>query len=121
MKWRNWLCAAIGLWFIIAPWALGLAYEIAATWASVIAGVIQVIVSAWAAIKVTVPSWKLWPNWVSLTCGFWFLLQPFLGEYEEGQYWTTVILGLVTMILNLWTLMSKPKTVRRRTGSKAGA
>ena len=49
MMWKNWVNAVIGLWFIIAPWALGFSDKTAAVWTSVIFGLVQLIASAWAA------------------------------------------------------------------------
>ncbi|MCL6446271.1 MAG: SPW repeat protein [Alicyclobacillus sp.] len=108
MKLRNWLCALIGVWFIISPWALGKSGEVGLTWTSVIVGAIQVVVSAWAAIARDVPGYKLWQNWVSFACGFWFVFHPFLTHFEIGPFWSVVVSGLVTMALNLWTLMLNP-------------
>lgn len=108
MKWRHWVNAILGAWFIIAPWALGLSQYMTATWVSVIVGAVQVIVSVWAAMSVRVPDWRIWQDWVAGACGFWFLIHPFLGDFEEGPYYATIVPGLITLALSLWTLMENP-------------
>ncbi len=107
MKWRNWLAAIIGIWFIIAPWVFGFSGHAGAVWTSIVAGVIQLIVSGWAASREdSEANWSNWMNWVSLITGAWFVLQPwllFISSYTSNT-WTSVILGLVTIVLNLWTM-----------------
>jgi SPW repeat len=105
MKWRNWLSAVLGAWLIVSPWVLGLDNQQQATSSTLIVGIIQVVVSVWAAISVSVQSWKTWQNWVAFACGLWFVFQPFLGHYEIGQYYTTVATGVVTLGINMWSLI----------------
>ncbi|MCL6516252.1 SPW repeat protein [Alicyclobacillus sp.] len=120
MKWRNWLNAIIGVWFIIAPWVLGVSDVAGAVWTSVIFGAIQVIASVWAAY-VEEPSWRTWQNWVSFLTGVWFILQPFVLPLSgnAGETWTSVILGIVTAVLNLWTMWEGANG--HSTGGKANA
>ncbi len=118
MKWRNWLSAVIGLWMIISPWALELHTQRLATNTTIIVGAIQLIVSVWAATAVQVQSWKTWQNWVAFLCGFWFILQPFTGHYELDQYYTTVVAGVVTIIVNIWSLIDNREA--KHGGNRAG-
>lgn len=106
MKWRNWLSALIGVWFMIAPWVIGFTYERDATWLSVFVGGLQVLVSIWAAAVVERPNWRVWQNWIAVLTGFWFVVHPFLGHFEEGPYWGIAGPGVATIVLNLWTLMA---------------
>lgn len=123
MKWRNGLNAIIGVWFIIAPWVLGFADVSGAVWTSVVFGAIQVIASVWAAY-VDRPNWRVWQNWVSFVTGVWFILQPFVLSLtgNEGEVWTSVILGIVTAVLNLWTMWEGEKEhPTQSAGGKASA
>ncbi|MCL6453892.1 MAG: SPW repeat protein [Alicyclobacillus sp.] len=106
MKWRNGLNALIGIWFIVAPWVLGFSGRADATWTSVVIGVIQAAASIWAAY-VERPGWGTWQNWVALLTGVWFVVQPFALNLSavEGVVWSSVILGLVTVVANLWTMV----------------
>lgn len=106
MQWRSWLSAAFGIWFIIAPWILGFVHDINATWGSLIAGAILLVVSVWQAITVDVPSWRTWQSWIGVLCGFWFIIHPFLGRFEVAEYYAIIVPGILTMGVNFWTLMS---------------
>ncbi len=105
MKWRNWLSAVIGAWLMMSPWVLGLHNQVQATNATLFVGLIQAVVSIWAALAVRLQSWKTWQNWVAFLCGAWFIVQPFLGHYELGQYYATIAAGLVTIFVNMWSLI----------------
>ncbi|QSO50468.1 SPW repeat protein [Alicyclobacillus curvatus] len=119
MKWRNWLSAVIGAWLLVSPWFLGLHNQIQATNATVLVGLIQAVVSIWAALTVRLQSWKTWQNWVAFLCGAWFFVQPFLGHYELGQYYATVAAGLLTILVNMWSLIDNHEA--RQSGDKAPA
>ncbi|WP_067934653.1 SPW repeat protein [Alicyclobacillus kakegawensis] len=105
MNWKSWITAAIGAWFVAAPWALGVPRSPQLAWTSVVFGLLQVIVSAWAAIAPRVPSWRMWQYWVVLLTGLWFLIEPFLSTYEVPQYWGTAGPALLTIALAVWSLM----------------
>lgn len=92
---------------MVSPWALGVALRREAIWACLIGGAIQVIASISAAQRRRV-HWRAWEYWILLATGFWFIIQPFLGHYEEGQYWATITPALLTIVFCLWTLM-KPR------------
>lgn len=111
MHWRNWLNAVIGLWFIVSPWALRVSDQAYVTWSSVIVGIVLVVVSVWAALTVDIGGWKVWQNWVSLVCGLWFVIHPFLGHFEEGSYYAIVSAAILSMALSLWTLMKNPESM----------
>lgn len=121
LTWRNWVNALIGVWFVIAPWVLGIANEKTAAFISVIVGAILVVVATWAAIRPGVPGFKIWGSWVTLACGLWFVIHPFLAHFEVSQFWAVVIPALLTMALSLWTLMVNPTgpDAHRRSGPKA--
>ncbi|MCL6517712.1 SPW repeat protein [Alicyclobacillus sp.] len=104
MKWQHWACAVLGVWTLVAPWGIGVSHIAPATYASVVVGVIQIAASVWAARVTGVPGPRVWQNWVVLACGLWFLVHPFLGHFEEGQYWATVIPGILTIVLILWAM-----------------
>ncbi|MCL6632048.1 MAG: SPW repeat protein [Alicyclobacillus herbarius] len=109
MKWRNGMSALIGIWFIIAPWVLGFSSPTAAVWTSVVAGVIQLIASGWATYLKDSSGTKVWQTWVSLLMGIWFILQPFVLTLTTNvaETWSSVILGIITGALNLWTILDK--------------
>ncbi|OAB40562.1 hypothetical protein PMSD_01260 [Paenibacillus macquariensis subsp. defensor] len=106
MKWRNGLAAIIGIWFIISPWIFDYSDQKEALWTSVIVGAVLLIVSGWALCQEDSSGWAVWQTWVSLLAGIWFVIHPYVFSLDSETMWTTVILGAVTIILNLWTMAS---------------
>jgi hypothetical protein len=104
MKTRNVLSALIGLWFIIAPWAVGFSDHSGAVWVSLIFGIVQLLVSLWAYGK---SGWNVWQNWVTVITGILFIILPFSSSLSSGETWASVILGLLTVIFSFWNLGSK--------------
>lgn len=49
-KWEEWTNAVVGLWLIIAPFALGFSAEAAAVWNHVIVGVVVAADALWAGL-----------------------------------------------------------------------
>lgn len=110
MKALHWLNALIGIWFIIAPWALSFSGHSGALWASIIVGAIQLIVSFWAAVTEDPVGWGLWQGWIALLAGIWFLIQPYvLSGLGTSEQWVSTILGIITIIFSL-IVMGKKKS-----------
>jgi hypothetical protein len=103
----NWIVALIGVWFIIAPWAMSFSSDSTAVWTSVIVGAIQVIVALWAAAIEDAVGWGVWQLWIALLAGVWFIIQPFVMSHGSGELWTSLILGIITVILSLASLGKK--------------
>jgi len=47
-EWEEWVSLALGLWLVVAPWALGFADLANAMWTHVVVGALAAAVSAWA-------------------------------------------------------------------------
>lgn len=45
--WASWVNAAIGLWVVISPWALGA--DVPGTWNAVITGLAIIVLASWSA------------------------------------------------------------------------
>ena len=93
MKTRGILNALIGAWFTSAPWVIGFADQSGALSLSTFWGIIQIIVSLWGSDK---PGWNSWQNWISVITGVCFII--------FREVWSSVILGLITIIFSLWNL-----------------
>jgi len=106
VKTRGIINAVIGIWLVIAPWMLGFLYDAGATSASIVFGTLQVIMSFWETTK---SGWNSWQNWISLITGLWFVLFPFVYSLTDGVLWSSIILGLMTVLFSLWSLNSKSK------------
>jgi hypothetical protein len=100
----NSLAALIGVWFIVAPWVVNFSDDKGALWTSVIIGAVQVISSL---LGFTGSGWTAWQNWISLLAGAWFIIFPFIYSLDTGETWASVVLGAVTVLLNLWSLAAK--------------
>ncbi|MGB3890452.1 hypothetical protein ABEX88_21460 [Priestia megaterium] len=85
---------------------LGFLYDAGATSASIVFGTLQVITSF---LRTTKPGWNSWQNWISLISGLWFVLFPFIYSLKDGVIWSSIILGLMTVLFSLWSLNSKSK------------
>ncbi|WDL98333.1 SPW repeat protein [Alicyclobacillus sp. ALC3] len=116
MDWRHWLNAIVGAWFIVAPWVLGLTHLNTATWFSMVIGAVQVVAAVWGSLWMPAASWRSVPDWITLVTGFWFLVHPFLGHFEDWQYFGTIVPALATMVLSLWTLMMHSGSMGNRAG-----
>ncbi|WP_442603935.1 SPW repeat protein [Paenibacillus sp. KN14-4R] len=103
MKARNTLVALIGLWFIAAPWVLGFTSDSTVVLTSVIVGVLQFAASMLAYGK---SGWGTWQNWISLLAGVWFIVLPSLFTLSSDVTLSSIILGAITVLLNLWNLAS---------------
>ncbi|WP_028401036.1 SPW repeat protein [Ectobacillus panaciterrae] len=112
MKTRSTLNALIGIWFIIAPWVVGFSDQSGAVWSSVVFGAIQLIVSFGGYNK---PGWGSWQNWVSVITGVWFVIFPFIFSLTKGEVWSSVILGLITVIFSLLNLGSNSNSKSKPT------
>ncbi|GEO27339.1 hypothetical protein AAC03nite_31240 [Alicyclobacillus acidoterrestris] len=117
MKWRNSLAAVIGAWFIVAPWALQFSGNTTAVWLSVVLGAIQLLSSAWAAYAKQSGGWKQWQLWVSIVTGVWFVIQPFIFSLNVAETWISVILGVITVVLHVWTMAVKEDASTDKTKS----
>lgn len=101
MKTRSILNALIGAWFTSAPWVIGFADQSGALSLSTFFGIIQVIVSLWGFDK---PGWSAWQNWISVITGVWFIIFPFIYSLTNGEVWSSLILGSITIIFSLLNL-----------------
>jgi len=109
MVWQNVIVALIGIWFIIAPSVLGFAADMAMTWTSVIGGVILLILGASAALSEAARR-QSWIQVVNALVGIWFIIAPWVLNFtrQAPVFWTSLILGIVTLILSLWDLQLMP-------------
>jgi hypothetical protein len=101
MKTRNVLCSLTGIWFIVAPWVLGLSLTASMIWTSTIFGAIQLVSSALALKK---SNWTVLQNWLTLLTGIWFAVFSINFSLSFSQTWTIGMLGIVTIIMTLWTM-----------------
>ena len=88
----------LGLWLIIAPWALGTSMFPISTWTSVIIGIAVVIVSGWGMAQ----AYNKASEYILVALGAIFFLSPWLlGFRAETAAWNAWLIGAAILILAL--------------------
>lgn len=100
MKGLSWVNFILGLWLIVAPFALVYRGISAALWDNVIVGIIVAVLAGWRAlgkesVRMTVTSWAI------AVLGLWTLAAPFALRYNGNAHamWNNVIVGIVLAII----------------------
>lgn len=107
MHWRNFVCALVGLWFVLVPWMLDMSMDVPVIRACVTGGTVLFAVSIWSMVENVHPAYQSLPNWISFAAGFWFMFVPFMAHFEIWQYWAVAAPGLAVIALNLWSFMAR--------------
>lgn len=92
----------LGLWLILAPWALAYSVIETATWNSVIVGL---AVTLLAAIRLANPLRFEALSWLNFALGLWLILSPFLLNFQEvdSAMWNSVVVGLIILVPSAWS------------------
>jgi hypothetical protein len=111
MVWQNVVNALIGIWFIIAAAVLPFPNDAAMSWTSVIGGVILLILAGSSALSEGARR-QSWLQIVDGLVGIWFIIAPWALSFakQPGDFWTSLILGIVVVFLSIWDLEVLPKT-----------
>lgn len=100
-----------GIWLIIAPFVLGYANQTPTTndiWLGIIVGVLALIRAVTRGAQ--------WLSWINILAGIWLIIAPFvLGYAITTPRWNDIILGIIVIILALWSSGSQfiPQRGRR--------
>lgn len=97
MALRNGLAAMIGIVWLAAPWWANYMDMTGAVLTGTLFGLLQVISSLLAFGR---SGWSSWPNWISLLCGVWFILFPFMYHFAWMPVLLYVGFGYATVLLN---------------------
>src|SRR5690348_7628848 len=100
--WQDPVNAVLGVWLIIAPWALGFQAETAAIANSIVIGV-ALLALALAAIFQP----RAWEEWVELLVGLWLIVSPWVLAFSAVSIamTSTIAAGIVIAALALWVLL----------------
>jgi SPW repeat len=108
MKGLSWANFILGVWLIVAPFALVYRGISAALWDNVIVGIIVAVLAAWRAlgkesVRMTVTSWAV------AVLGLWTLAAPFALRYESNAHamWNDVIVGIVLAIIATYRALDR--------------
>lgn len=90
----------IGLWLIIAPFAL--AYESSqGYWNDIIVGI---LIGAFALMRFMGAFRAAWLSWINVLLGIWLIIAPFaLGYATARSHWNDVIVGIIVAVLAAWS------------------
>jgi hypothetical protein len=109
MKWASWTDFVLGLWLIVAPFALGYASVGRGRGEDVLFGIVIAGVALWRSL-VSNDSAMAGVSWIVALAGLWVLFAPFaLGYSSVGAAMTNdVIVGAVVFVLSVWQSLSHP-------------
>jgi len=107
MKWASWSDFVLGLWLIVAPFALG--YAMVGRREDVLFGIIIAGCALWRSL-VSNDSPMAGLSWVIAVAGLWVLIAPFaLGYSTVGlAVANDVIVGAVVLVLSVWQALAHP-------------
>jgi hypothetical protein len=114
--WQDPINAALGLWVLISPWAVGYQADTAALWNAVIVGLLLAGVALGA---IFVP--RAWEEWTAGVLGLWLIASPWALSFEANReaMLTAVWTGIAAVVLALWTLATDRTYGRSATRSTA--
>jgi hypothetical protein len=104
-----WLITILGLVLIVAPFVLGYSGETTPMWTSIILGA---IVALSAAYKALARDEARWEAWVAGIAGVLAVIAPFVLGFSAltTAMWTSVVLGIVVVILAGTQVYAQSKT-----------
>lgn len=82
MKWASWTILALGLWLIVAPFALAYAGTTAAAYEDLVLGIVVGALALWRGLSPETPVMTR-VSWVLVAGGLWVLIAPFVIGYSD--------------------------------------
>lgn len=101
MKALSWMNFALGVWLVIAPFALLYRGIQAALWDDIVVGLLIAAYSLWRALEVEQMTVS---NGIVSALGFWALISPFVLHFSDATLAmrNNVIVGAAVTILTSW-------------------
>jgi len=101
MRWANVVNALVGIWFIIAPYALAVTGRPVEMWTSIAGGVVLLVLAGWAVFSEDARR-QAWVQYVNGLVGIWFIVAPFVlaRAAEPRELWTSVLGGAIAVVLS---------------------
>ncbi len=99
MKNITWINILLGIWLIIAPFALRTVGEHGAWTANDVILGILLIVASWAIVAAARPAQGA--AWFEVICGIWLVVAPFILRYSNGpvKLGNDVISGIIAIVV----------------------
>lgn len=110
-RWQDWATLVAGVWFAVAPWALGRSEsDDLVLYNAVAVGLAIVLFSAGALAKP-----ETWEEVVDFMIGVWAMASPWVLGYSGMRDLTVnaVLVGLVVAVLAAWTAMERGHYIER--------
>ncbi len=104
MVWANVINALLGIWFVIAPFALRFSDRPAPMWGSIIGGAVLLVLAGWATFDDRLRR-QTWVQYVNGLVGIWFIIFTYVFADVAGVAhlrWTTILGGLIAAALCAW-------------------
>ena len=98
-QWEDWVSWGLGIWLLIAPWTLHFELQPAVTRASVITGVLLLLVEA-----VTLSAFRAWEEWLNVVLGVWLLAATWVVPVTGAAAVNFVIVGLLVLALAIYEM-----------------
>jgi hypothetical protein len=99
MKGSVWINVLIGIWLLIAPFALPAA-GVRSAWAGndVVLGILLIAFSWWILAAMAPPTGAAW---FEICCGIWLIIAPFALRYAtiRPAVWNDVICGIIAIVV----------------------
>lgn len=104
----------LGLWLVIAPWALDYSSQNNAVWNQVVIGIAIAVI---ALVRVMAPVQTASWSWVNAVLGAWLIIAPFVLAYndtgrETTILWNDVIVGVLVLGLAVWSALAGSRAQR---------
>lgn len=111
-RWQDVVNLIVGVWLILAPWALGFTQDSMAAWNAWILGAIVAVAAAAALL-----AFHEWEEWVSALLGLWLIVSPWILGFSPvaAATWNAVVAGVVIGGLAVWAIYDarrQPATAR---------
>lgn len=115
MRWANVVNALVGIWFIVAPYVLGVATRPAVQWTSIVGGILLLVLAGWAALSEEARK-QAWLQYVTGLIGIWFIVAPFaLSLAARREVWTSILGGAIALVLSGYLALSaRPRAAATR-------
>ncbi|TXK77968.1 SPW repeat protein [Paenibacillus sp. N3.4] len=94
---KNLMSAGMGIWFLVSPWVFDFTDHMNAFLVCALLGSLQVVLSLLALGKT---GKKVWENWICFFTGAVFLVLPNLYGLHLMAFFSFVVLGFMTMLVN---------------------
>jgi hypothetical protein len=101
MKALSWGNFAMGVWLVMAPFALSYRRIQAALWEDMVVGLLIAAYSLWRALEIEPMTVS---NWIVGALGLWALVSPFALHFSDNTIAmrNNVIVGAAVTILAIW-------------------